>query len=178
MRVAAGSGPPYERRSGRAGPAEGRSSGRRRAEGSGPRAVVGGPRASRGRWEGISDALGRSGSRRGGSRRRRRGGVLGSRRAGRRSSLVRWRASRRTSPRRRALERRRPLEARRRPGERVCRVGSEVLRFRAGRRSLPGRGGVLQGDWQRDGGRYAAAKAFAGFAAGLFWSGSNGNRVN
>lgn len=74
--------------------------------------------------------------------------------------LILWSTCWRTCPRRRALERWRPLEARRRPGKRIRRVWSKVLGLRAGRRSLPGSGGVLQGDWQRDGRRDAAAKTY------------------
>lgn len=142
------------------GPAERWAPRRGGAEGSRAGAVVGRSGAVGGRREArVANILRGTGPRRGGARGRRRGGVLGSGGARRRASLVGGRARRRPRPRRRALERRGPLKARRRPGERVAWVLSEVLGLRAGRRSLPGRGGVLQGDWQRDGGRYAAAKA-------------------
>lgn len=142
------------------GPAERGSTRWGRAEGARAGAVVGrAGTVGRRREARVADILRGTRPRRGWARRSRRGGVLGGSGARRRAPLIRGCAGRRPRPRRRALKRRGPLKARRRPGERVAWVLREVLGLRAGRRSLPGRGGVLQGDWQRDGGRYAAAKA-------------------
>lgn len=92
------------------------------------------------------------------TRRCRRCSVLGRARS-RRRAPIRRPSCRGTCPTRRALERRRPLEARRRPGKVLPRIRGKILRFRAGRWSLPGGGRVLQRGWQRDGRGYAPGTA-------------------
>lgn len=160
--IAARAGTADERWTRRTGSSEGRSARGWRPKRSRSRSgtIVGSGVVGRRGKTGVADAL-----RRTGTGRRRTGGrgrriILGRRGAGRRSALVGRGAGGRTGPGRRApLKGRGALEARRRPGKRVRLTLCEVLGLRAGRRSLPGGGRVLQGDGQRDGARYAAVNA-------------------
>lgn len=156
MRISASRRSAHEGRPGGTGPSDELRSSRRRSE----RSVSGTVErrsAGVGRRSGESGIrLRRSGRRRAGRRGRR--GILG--RAGSRGRTPVRRPSRRgTRPTGRPLERRRPLEARRRPGKVLPRIRGEILRFRAGRWSLPGGGRVLQRGWQRDGRGYAPGTA-------------------